>query len=118
MKPTLETLIKTIQDCWEADTSFFKDWQPTNPAKGHCSMSALTIQKYFGGSIAYSKQARHYWNILPDGTLIDMTRSQFSNRKAIPFTEIRSRQSLLKSKDISDRYKIFKKRVEDKLKQL
>jgi hypothetical protein len=34
-------LLEIIQSCWEADTSFFKDWKPTNPAKGHCSVSAL-----------------------------------------------------------------------------
>lgn len=108
-------LLEIIQSCWEADTSFFKDWKPTNPAKGHCSVSALIIQKYFGGMIAYSKEAKHYWNILPDGTVLDITRKQFSNRKVLPLTEIRTRDYVLKNKNINARYKIFEKRIKEKL---
>lgn len=110
-------LLEIIQDCWEADTSFFKDWKPTNPARGHCSVSALIIQKYFGGMIAYSKEAKHYWNILPDGTVLDITRKQFSNRKVLPLTEIRTRDYVLKNNNINARYKIFEKRIEEKLRQ-
>jgi hypothetical protein len=110
-------LLKIIQECWGADTSFFKDWKPTNPAKGHCSISALIIQKYFGGMIAYSKEAKHYWNILPDGTILDITRKQFSNRKVLPLTEIRTRGSVLKNRNINGRYRIFEKRIEERLQQ-
>ena len=67
--------------------------------------------------IAYSQKGKHYWNILPDGTVLDMTRKQFSNRKVLPFNEIRTRDYILKNKNINARYKIFEKRIEEKLRQ-
>ncbi len=67
--------------------------------------------------IAYSKEAKHYWNILPDGTILDITRKQFSNRKVLPLTEIRTRDTVLKNKNINGRYRIFEKRIEERLQQ-
>lgn len=109
----LQTLIKSIQNAWRKDTSFWKNkWTPRNPAMGHCSVSALLLQKHFGGAIIYSKKSRHYANILPDGTWIDLTRNQFHFKKNIQFDIIKTRHELLKDRDIYKRYCIYEKRVE------
>lgn len=75
-----------IEAAWSNETAAAdNDWSPVNPAAGHCDVSALFIRESVGGDLLTAQVFRngqfsehHYWNILPDGSEIDVTKSQFS----------------------------------------
>lgn len=64
------------------------EWSSRNPTFGHCSVVALTVQLLYGGEIhwvslagtPFSKLVKHFWNILPDETLEDLTFEQFEGK--------------------------------------
>ena len=74
-----------ISRCWSAETSSDPDhWTPENPAWGQCAVSACLVQDVLGGEILWTKavcldgkEYSHYFNVLPNGAVLDMTRQQF-----------------------------------------
>lgn len=100
-----------IRRAWTADTSADSRWSDETPALGQCAVTALFIQEVMGGDLlrAVVADTSHYWNVLPDGEEIDLTREQFpvfdpwhSERRAreyvLSFPETRRRYELLKSR--------------------
>ena len=67
------------------------DWSAANPSRGQCGSTALTIHDLLGGELLIaevlradgSRQGVHYWNLLPDGTEIDLTREQFASDELV-----------------------------------
>ncbi|GAH68216.1 unnamed protein product, partial [marine sediment metagenome] len=85
---------------WSKETCYppnQKDWSNKNPAFGNCAITALIVQDYFGGELLYCKHYHHYWNRLPDGQEIDLTRSQFKEAVTVCADEIKSRVYVLES---------------------
>jgi hypothetical protein len=87
----LETAIRaawTLDTCDPVDAD---DWSAANPSRGQCGPTALTIHDLLGGELLIaevlrtdgSRQGVHYWNLLPDGTEIDLTREQFASNEVI-----------------------------------
>ncbi len=83
-----------IRAAWALDTCDpvdAADWSPVNPARGQCGVTAVTIHDLLGGELLVaevlrrdgSRQGMHYWNRLPDGTEIDLTREQFSSDEVV-----------------------------------
>jgi hypothetical protein len=76
-----------IRASWATDTCDPVDlpWSTANPSRGQCGVTALVIQDHLGGALLMatvlnpdgSRQGVHYWNRLPDGTELDLTRDQF-----------------------------------------
>jgi hypothetical protein len=62
------------------------DW--SNPSRGQCGSTALTVHDLLDGDLLIAEVARsdgsrqgvHYWNRLPEGTEIDLTRHQTAVR--------------------------------------
>jgi hypothetical protein len=82
--PLLTELQKAIEVSWAADTAFVADkWSIENPARGQCVATALVVQYYFGGelqklaTVFEGRPETHYRNIMSDGSVIDLTRSQY-----------------------------------------
>ena len=84
-----EDLQAAIRGAWGVDTCDpvdVGDWSAANPARGQCGSTALVIHDLLGGQLLIaevirgdgSRQGVHYWNLLPDGTEVDLTRGQFS----------------------------------------
>ena len=121
----LKLLESILQKCWSKETCYppiQKNWSPKNPALGQCAVTALVIQDYLGGDLLYCKHIHHYWNRLPDGKVIDLTKQQFPKGTKICLDEIRTREYTLKSKiakkvKTQERYEILKKRVLNLLKE-
>lgn len=116
---------KAIIESWDKDTcypEYADEWTQENPSYGQCAVTALIIQDYFGGDLLYCKHNNHYWNRLPDNKDVDLTLEQFPRGTVICFDEVKSRdtvlncESALKASTLK-RYKLVKKRVEDKLKK-
>lgn len=87
--PTLEAVAAAIRAAWALDTCDPVDvplWTPERPSRGQCAVSALTLCDLLGGELLLadvvhadgSPQGVHYWNRLPDGSEVDLTRDQFA----------------------------------------
>lgn len=83
---TLSDLSVAIRAAWGADTCDPGDldtWHPGNPARGQCGVTALLVREVLGGDLMLGeihvngeRTGYHYWNRLPDGTEVDLTREQ------------------------------------------
>jgi hypothetical protein len=81
---TIDQLKSAIEASWAADTSFCsEEWTPHNRARGQCVVTSLVVQHYLGGelqkvdTVFHGKPESHYYNVLPDGSEIDLTRGQY-----------------------------------------
>ena len=80
-------LYRRLRTVWSAETaSPPESWSAENPAKNHCSVTALIVQDYFGGDILTTKTVggTHFYNLI-GGTRWDLTVSQFA--EPIPFDD-------------------------------
>ncbi len=79
-------LAGAIAASWGPDTCDPQDlpWSARNPPRGQCGVSALVLQDFCGGELLLSevlvdgaRVGYHWWNRLPDGSEVDLTRGQF-----------------------------------------
>lgn len=100
MKPdpvTAPELRDAIAASWRRETTNDPThWRSTNPAWGQCAVTALVVQEYLGGQLlrAVVGGVSHYWNELPSGEELDLTRHQFDHY-APQGREHRSREYVL-----------------------
>jgi len=91
---TREDIEAAVRGSWARDTCDpvdADDWSTANPARGQCGTTALTINDLLGGELLVAevlhadgtRQGVHWWNRLPDGTEIDLTREQFRCHEVI-----------------------------------
>jgi hypothetical protein len=91
---TREDIEAAVRGSWARDTCDpvdAGDWSAANPARGQCGTTALTINDLLGGELLVAevrhadgtRQGVHWWNRLPDGTEIDLTREQFTSHEVI-----------------------------------
>lgn len=99
-----------IRDCWSDRTSAIVDWSPADASRGQCAVTALLIQDLFGGSLlrAVVSGESHYWNRLPDGTELDLTREQFSHFVVDGVVVERDRSYVLSFPDTAERYALLR----------
>lgn len=110
-----------LKDGWCRETahpSYRECWSPDMPSCGQCLVTALIIQEQYGGDIYSCKVGRrsHFVNIINE-RIIDKTAEQFGGIHKIQYItgsfKLRTRDSLLKSQDVKDRYALLKARLED-----
>jgi hypothetical protein len=91
---TLTDVEAAIRAAWSIDTCDpvdVPDWRPDNPSRGQCGVTALVLHDLLGGDLLLAevhhadgtRQGVHYWNRLPNGLEIDLTRTQFQNAEQI-----------------------------------
>ncbi|MDW4917403.1 hypothetical protein [Streptomyces californicus] len=80
---------------WAADTCSPSDlsgitWTADNPAWGHCDITALIVHDTFGGELIVGEvhheqdqHGFHWWNRLPSGAELDLTREQFQRGETV-----------------------------------
>jgi hypothetical protein len=101
---TREDIEAAVRASWACDTCDpvdADDWSAANPARGQCGTTALTINDLLGGELLVAevlhadgtRQGVHWWNRLPDGTEIDLTREQFTSDEVIQQPRAMSRPS-------------------------
>jgi hypothetical protein len=114
----LETAIRAawaLDTCDPVDTN---DWSQANPARGQCGSTALVIHDLLGGELLIaevlrtdgSHQGVHYWNLLPDGTEIDLTREQFASNEVVQQPRIVQRPAAVPKRG-AQQYLTMKHRV-------
>jgi hypothetical protein len=95
-----------VRAAWALDTCDPVDtdgWSAANPSRGQCGSTALIIHDLLGGELLIaevtrsdgSRQGVHYWNLLPDGTELDLTRDQFVDDEVIQQPQILRRPAAL-----------------------
>ena len=93
-------------------TSSGNQGRADNRALGQCAVTALVVQDVLRGELlrAEVNGTSHYWNRLPDGTELDLTREQFET--FLPSgIETRSREYVLSFDETRMRYELLKKRA-------
>jgi hypothetical protein len=86
---TLTEIAAALRTGWAADTCSPDDllrapWTESNPAWGHCDITALVVHDIFGGDLMLGEvhhhglpAGYHWWNRLANGVEIDLTLEQF-----------------------------------------
>lgn len=89
----LDQLARALRGSWGPDTCApedVSDWSRDNPARGQCANTALVVHDHFGGvlmcgevQVAGAWVDFHWWNQLPDGQEVDLTREQFADHESV-----------------------------------
>ena len=104
---TVEDLEKALEAVWSRDTSADPAaWSDQNRAWGQCAVTALIVQDYLGGDLRRGEvgSVSHYWNVLPAGDELDLTRHQFTDDVDIANIEPRTREYVLSHPETARRY--------------
>lgn len=118
---TREDIESAVRGCWARDTCDpvdADDWSTANPARGQCGTTALIINDLLGGELLVAevlhadgtRQGVHWWNRLPDGTEIDLTREQFTSHEVIQQPRAMARPSE-PPRRAAEQYLTLKRRV-------
>jgi hypothetical protein len=109
-----EVLRKAIRRSWNRETSDDPErWSRRNPARGQCAVTAMIVQDFFGGELlcGYINLTPHYWNLLPDGCELDLTKDQFEEVVISGATVKSTRQFVLSFPETRRHYKRLRKLV-------
>ncbi len=103
---TIRRLAAALRSTWTANTSATRTWASDRASSGQCAVTALVVQDFFGGTLLRGVVCgqSHYWNRLPDGTELDLTRDQFPDFVLDVAPEERSRSYVLSFADTERRY--------------
>jgi len=115
-----------IQSAWSAescDPVDLDEWSPRNPARGQCAVTALVLQEIFGGELLLadvrnedgSRQGVHFWNRLPGGLEVDLTRGQFKPSEVVQSAKVIDRPSDLSTGRLYPQYLALANAVETRL---
>ncbi|MGQ0679899.1 MAG: YunG family protein [Actinomycetota bacterium] len=108
-------LSEIFQRCWSKETSLDpQGWTPDIPAWGQCAVTALIIQDIRGGSLMKCRvgHVSHYWNLLPGGVQVDLTREQFGSEFDRKEIQAGNRLYVLSFPETVRRYVALKKALE------
>jgi hypothetical protein len=107
-------LYQAISGAWSRSTSADPArWTESNPAWGQCAVTALLVQDALGGRLARTMidGVSHYYNLLPTGEAVDLTRGQFPAGSVATDKTIRDRDYVLSFPETSRRYGVLKAAV-------
>lgn len=123
---TLADLEAAIRAGWSAETCEPSDisripWTAENPAWGHCDITALVVQDLVGGDLMLGEvfhegrqEGYHWWNLMPGGIRIDLTREQFRRGETVtPGRIVKRPAGRLRRR--WEEYQLLRQRVIDKL---
>jgi hypothetical protein len=103
----LDDLARRLEGSWTRETSADPlHWSAENSAYGQCAVTALVVQDHLGGELLRARVSgiSHYWNRLPSGLEVDLTRKQFGSNPHVPTGEVKSREFVLSFPETVDRY--------------
>jgi hypothetical protein len=93
--PHLQRVVSALEASWDRDTAYatpeYLDvGRPGDRRRGQCGTTATVIHDWLGGEIIEApmyvhgvEDGRLYWNRLPDGTEVDITRGQLLAHETI-----------------------------------
>lgn len=105
-------LYRKLREAWSAETASPPEgWSADNPAKNHCSVTALIVQDHFGGDILTTQTVggTHFYNLI-NGTRWDLTVSQFA--EPIPFDDNPSSRDAAMRDTTPEKYEAVMRRLQ------
>jgi hypothetical protein len=110
--PRVESIIR---EAWSKASASGEGWSNEVPEAGQAEVTVLSVQDFFGGSIISGvvNGIQHYWNILQDGTTIDLTRAQFVEPVEVLTEQEIDRSNLMNNPNLRRRYNDFDERVSE-----
>jgi len=88
--PSIAQVVAAVTASWSVETchatsEYVAAGRPGDRSRGQCGTTALVLQDLLGGELLVAQvqvngapDGVHYWNQLPGGREIDLTRTQFS----------------------------------------
>ena len=107
------TLSEKMRRAWSKETAFLpEEWSGKNPARGQCAITAAVVQDELGGEIIKCEVTgegfKHFYNQLPSGEIIDLTRDQFSSDVPFENEVVADRAKMLAYPGSQERYEKLK----------
>lgn len=101
-------LYEKLKQAWSLETS--SAWQPDNPARGQCSVTAIAVHDILGGDILKTRTpgGTHFYNRV-NGVKWDLTISQFD--RPIPFEDLPSDRAEAMADTSPAQYELLRKRL-------
>ncbi len=111
---------RAIRASWSAATAASDNWNPAHSSVGQSAVTALVLQDLFGGQLlqATVQGVSHYWNRLPNGTEVDLTRDQFDRFIVDSPPKVRDRTYVLSFPSTLLRYDRLRSAVDATLREL
>ena len=114
-----EDTIRAAWSQWTSDPVDQPHWTEANPASGQCASTALVVQDRLGGELLMadvheadgSRQGVHYWNRLPDGRELDLTREQFRRGELVSEPRVVERPPDVRRGRLAGHYHLLAARV-------
>jgi len=100
---TLGEVTAAIAVSWSRETCYARDdymerGRFGDKSRGQCGTTALVLNDYLGGDLVVAdvfvdgqKDGVHYWNRLPDGRVVDLTREQFRSNETLGTSTVLNR---------------------------
>ena len=109
----LRALRRAIEPGWDDRTAWRGRWTAARPSLNQCAITAMLIQDLYGGDLVATTMdgVPHFYNRLPGGQEIDLTRDQFRRDAVAGRCEVRTRASLDANTDTVRRYRLLRDRV-------
>jgi len=118
---TLTDIERAIRSSWGQDTyppDARTPWDPGNPARGQCGVVAVVLNDILGGELMRGevhvdgeRVDFHWWNRLPGGLEIDLTREQFSEHEIVTDGTAIARPPGAEIKRLKAEYELLRQRV-------
>jgi hypothetical protein len=122
---TLAGIEQAVRSSWGADTypsDAQTQWDPRNPARGQCGVTALVLSDILGGELMRGevhvngeRTDFHWWNRLPGGLEIDLTREQFAPEETVTEGTPITRPPGTEIKRLRAEFELLRQRVLDAL---
>jgi hypothetical protein len=119
---SLDELEPRLRVAWSdrsCDPVDLDGWSAANPARGQCAVTALIVQEHLGGELLMgevthldgSRQGVHFWNRLPGGTEVDLTREQFREGETVHAPSVVPRPPDLTVGRLASQYRVLAERL-------
>jgi hypothetical protein len=114
----LGQLEAAVRASWDEGTSDTPDrYDPANPERDQCGPTSLVVHDYLGGELLHVEvftagvlTDHHYWNRLPTGDEVDLTRGQFVRGETFGPVDAMERPTVV-SEPAQRRYDLLRSRV-------
>jgi len=119
---SLDEVTAAIVGSWSHETCYARDdyvarGRCGDRSRGQCGTTALVLNDYLGGDLIVAdvfvdgqKDGVHYWNRLPDGRVVDLTREQFRSNETLGTATVSKRPSGPPNKGLAQ-YTLLSNRV-------
>jgi hypothetical protein len=122
---TLADIERAVRMSWGEDTyppDENTQWDPGNPSRGQCGVVAVVLNDILGGELMRGEVLVdgervdfHWWNRLPGGLEIDLTRDQFDAHETVTDGIAIVRPPNSEIKRLRAEYELLRRRVFDAL---